>query len=80
MGVVGTRLALYSGVTNVNQTQEAKMTQYIVRNETGLVVGEYEAENAMMACKMAALEFPRPRDVSADDLLVDLWAVPKHGA
>ena len=80
MVVVGTRLALYSGVTNENQTQEAVMTQYIVRNETGLVVGEYEAENAMMACKMAALEFPRPRDVSADDLLVDLWAVPKHGA
>ena len=57
-------------------TKQAK--QYIVRNGTGLVVGEYEAENAMMACKMAALEFPRPRDVSADDLLVDLWAVPKH--
>ena len=27
MAVVGTRLALYSGVTNVNQTQEAKMTK-----------------------------------------------------
>jgi len=27
MVIVGTRLALYSGVTNVNQTQEAKMTK-----------------------------------------------------